>query len=753
MAPLFLILLAAFAGLLAPRFAAAQASNPLGECRKGSMTQRGLSGVENNTGFATVEVQIICDDVTLYADEVKWTEKLLIATGHVLVQQRGLRASADRLEWDRATQRGTFYNVDGWAQISNSMADRSAFAALETDLHFHVEKLERIGPGVYKLTNGWWSSCAQPVPRWEITSTSGTYKEGERIIARNALLRVKKIPVFYTPFIYYPLGEDERSTGFLMPTYSASQALGQGVGNAFFLVLGRSQDVTLFHNWFSKVGHAGGAEYRYASAPGSNGQILFDLLDNRASGVRTYNVRGSLNQRLGQPFHLIGRVNYASDQSTRALYQQNVFDFSSRERYLGMTIAGGRGRYRLSATAEQRDFFDGFAVANRQGRAPSINFSMSETPLGRSPIYFGVASDTTYFVQQADLAVPETDRSLLRVDLSPTIRAPLSRLSFLSVTTSATLRMTHWTKGRTVTEAGETADGPPVTRQLTDLQLRIVGPVFARIWSPTTNGYADKIKHVIEPRISVSWLSAFDRFEEVVKIDPIDQLVGNNTTIRYELVNRLLARRRAPAGAKGQVREIFMVSIAQSRYTVPLAAAFDTQEHGAVTSVGAYSPIQITATTAATDDITSRFQMYIDSTVKKVTQYSASATFGRGERQLMAGWSKRMFIPELPNYNIPELATHFFNVSVTGRSSGGRVGGTYGANYDIRTRALVQQRLVLHLNAQCCGLSLDYQTIQPGQFGTIALPSDRRFGISFSLAGLGSFSNPFGSFGDNTGRR
>jgi hypothetical protein len=30
---------------------------------------------------------------------------------------------------------------------------------------------------------------------------------------------------------------------------------------------------------------------------------------------------------------------------------------------------------------------------------------------------------------------------------------------------------------------------------------------------------------------------------------------------------------------------------------------------------------------------------------------------------------------------------------------------------------------------------------------------DRRFGISFTLAGIGSFANPFGAFGDNSGRR
>jgi hypothetical protein len=39
------------------------------------------------------------------------------------------------------------------------------------------------------------------------------------------------------------------------------------------------------------------------------------------------------------------------------------------------------------------------------------------------------------------------------------------------------------------------------------------------------------------------------------------------------------------------------------------------------------------------------------------------------------------------------------------------------------------------------------------RFGIASIPSDRRFGISFTLAGIGSFSNPFGSFGGDGSQR
>ena len=750
---LVVVTIAVLAPLVAPAVARAQGQDtPLGECRVFHATNRGAAEDDrgNRTGFYLVNVEITCDDITLYADEVRWTAELLTATGHVFLQQQGLSVAAERLEWDRATRRATFYQAVGWAKVSGNLADRGSFNALEADLQFSVEKLERIGPRTYKLTNGWWSSCAQPVPRWEITTSSGTYVVGERLIARNAVLRVKKIPVFYTPIIYYPLGEDDRSTGFLMPTYTASSAQGSGLSNAFFWAIDRSQDVTFYHNWFSKAGQGAGAEYRFASGPGSGGQVQFNLLDEHAIDRRTYTVRGSVNQRVGRRFQLIGRANYSTDQLTQQLYQQNVYDFSQRERYVGATLSGTRGRYRMSATAEQRDIFQG-AIAGRQGRAPSLAVTMGEKPLGRTHIYFGAAADATSFIRQQDLAQPQTDRSLLRVDMSPTIRAPLSRLSFLTVSTAATLRLTYWTKSQTVTDGVPVIEGRTLTRELVDLRADVKGPVFAKIWTPGENGYADQFKHLIEPRISISWLSAFDRFNDVVQIDSIDTLVGGTTTITYGVDNRLLARRRVAGGGRGVPREILSVSITQSRYSNALAAAYDSQYHSV--NVNPYSPIQVTASVTPGEGVHARFQMYIDSKLLKVRSYSASTTLGQGPTQLTAGWSKRQFIPELPGYNTPASATHFLNFSVSTHSVSGKVGGTYAANLDVRARALLQQRVVLNLNAQCCGVSLDFQTLRQGVFGSTVLPADRRFGIAFSLAGLGSFSNPFGSFGDNSGRR
>ena len=90
---------------------------------------------------------------------------------------------------------------------------------------------------------------------------------------KNTVLKVKGVPMFYLPVMYYPIQGDDRATGFLLPTYGSSAIRGQSISNAFFWAINRSQDATISHDWFTKRGQGVGAEYRYVPGPGSQGNV------------------------------------------------------------------------------------------------------------------------------------------------------------------------------------------------------------------------------------------------------------------------------------------------------------------------------------------------------------------------------------------------------------------------------------------------------------------------------------------------
>lgn len=742
--------------LLATARPAAAQDNPFADCPPGA--GRFVFGSTSPDGRVfTGGLHLVCGDTELWADRIERPADqpdLVIASGNVLMRQPGFTVSATRAVVNRTTRLGIFDNASGWAKVANGPAQRSEFGMLEPDVTFNVERIEKTGPRTYKLTNGTFTTCQQPTARWDLHGTSGTITLDERVFLRNAVLRVKNVPLLYLPFIYYPIGQDDRATGFLMPKYQSSTIAGAGVGNAFFWAIDRSQDATFYHDWFSKGGQRYGSDYRYIAAPGSEGNMLFTLFDQKAllsSGgsvvvpeQRTTEIKGNVTQALPRGFRLFGRADYG-DVTTRQLYNQNIYDFSNSRRYYGVTVAGTVARrFRLTASTDQTDLFTGNSQARRYGSAPSVSFSLSDSPIGRSRVYVGAASSFQHVLYQEDIADPLTNRNYMKVNLSPTIRLPVSSLSFLRVVTSAQWQFTRWFESQDL-ETG-TQTGPGINRSLIKLQTNLVGPVVERVWTIQGGKYADRIKHQIEPEVTFDWTSPFDNFDRVPQIDN-DRQVGGQMTMTYGVTNRVLARRPVEGG-RGVNREILRVRLNQRYYTEPAAAVFD-QQNQTLRPAGSFSPLRLSVDATPTDRLTGSFATEIDPKFRTPTYFSVTGRFGGPAVDWSANWNKRRYIPGLPGFDNPAFATHTLGAASRFRFLANRVGGSYGVNVDLRTKRFAQQSISGYYNAQCCGLTFNYYAVDRSHFG---LPSDRRFEVSFTLAGIGSFANPLGGFGDN-GRR
>ena len=86
------------------------------------------------------------------------------------------------------------------------------------------------------------------------------------------------------------------------------------------------------------------------------------------------------------------------------------------------------------------------------------------------------------------------------------------------------------------------------------------------------------------------------------------------------------------------------------------------------------------------------------------------------------------------------------HISSTCTREDNRFGGIYSANFDIFNSRILQQRLTGFYNAQCCGVAFEYQTYNLS-FTRSGVSKDRRFFMSFTLAGLGNFSPFSGAMG------
>ncbi len=499
-------------------------------------------------------VRIDCDDMHLTADQMEiFDGHRVVATGNVLFESATNRVASERLEFDTKTRTGTFFNASGTVSMANRV-DRSMFGTQEPDAMFRGEEIHKLGPDTYKIVDGAFTTCVQPTPRWEVVSGSVTLKVNDHALLTNSILRVKGVPVLYLPIFYYPVQEDDRATGFLIPVYGASTVRGQSLSNAFFWAISRSQDATFMHDWYSKTGQGYGGEYRYELGSGNRGNAEVNLLDEHAAdyqqadgsvkttaAAKNFLMRGGLSQALGAGLHARANVNYTSDLAVQQRYQQNILQTNNRTRNIGGNVTGSWRGNVLSATAEKNDVFYDEDSLTSTGGLPRISFNRGERPIGRSKIYFGVNTEYVTQLYRTEQEGKELyDRGLTRMDVNPVVRIPFTKWPFLTLNSTMSWRDTYWTESLN-TQGVQIPDS--VNRQFFDLQARITGPVFNRIFETPNSGYATKFKHVIEPTVVIQRVTGIDVFNRIVQIDGADSIVGGTTRVTYGLNNRLYAKK------------------------------------------------------------------------------------------------------------------------------------------------------------------------------------------------------------------
>jgi LPS-assembly protein len=761
---------------LAPATPAAPAKpvseTTISDRREGSNDQKDwhfIGHVEMDQGGDT---KIYADDVWAYTGQDK-----AIATGNVVFAQGNNRISAERAEFNTQTRLGTFYNAWGLTTVKpQPQAPRPgqisapAMTGQENVVYFFGETIEKIGPKKYKITNGGFSTCVQPTPRWDLHAGTVILNVDHYTLLTNAVLSVKGVPMMYLPVLYYPTKREDRATGFLIPTYGTSSLRGQSIHNAFFWAINRSQDATITHDWFSKTGQSVGTEYRYNMGPGSDGDFRASMLDEvlptglsttTTSAQRSYDIRGNLNQIL--PFNLRAQanVNYFSSIVSSQTYNVNIQDASRNNRSYGGNIVGAWRNYTLNATLNQSEYFFDANSSTIGGTWPRVSLMRNERPLGNSQMYVSVSGEyarqlretksTTIDATTGLRTNADVDTGLSRLDVSPQIRYPFKKWQWFTVNSTLSWRDTYYSRSYEPTD--DPAVQPKVidvglNRPLFTIQSQIVGPVFNRVWDTPGNGYAEKFKHSIEPVLTIDKTSSVDNFTQIIQFDGIDSYVGG-TRYTYGLNNRFYAKRSLVPGQPGQSREIFDVELSQSYYTDQRQSLYDRQYQTgtllgtAVQTASHFSAIVLSGRAMPTNELNATVRAEFDARYHALRTISAQGSYAWGQQvQATLGWSKNGYIPELAGFNDPNLVDQSVNGSTNVHTKDNRYGGLYSFNYNVRQGLLVQQQITGFYNAQCCGLAFQYQTYNYGSYSIASIPADRRFFLSFTLAGLGNFS-PF----------
>ena len=732
----------------------------------------------------------LVDDVQLGSEDEGWqlfaeeaflqpADSQITASGNIVFVTAEVRIAAERVEFDMTDRSAVFHDAHGSVNMRGEV-EQSMFGAQEPEMFFFGEQIERTGPRSYRLTRGAFTSCVQPTPRWEVVSSTIDINLDEHLLLRNAVIEVKGVPVLFLPWMFYPIQEDGRATGFLMPTYGTSTYRGTSVSNAFFWAITRSQDATGFHDYFPTSGGQGlGGEYRYTRGGMSSGNGRYYFLDEPGGETtyrgaaqelpqrQSYQLRGQATQEIAEGWNARGQVDYFSDVTVQQTYHANIYQASSTQRAMSGNVSGQLGAYQLSGTFDLNETFFGETRSSLWGAGPRLSLTQGKSEVPGLPMYYSFTGEFAELMRvdrftqgrgESEQRV-SLDSGLRRFDLNPTLQVPFTRWPFLIIDSTAQWRGTYWTES---IDAAGTPGGTPtqvdqgIGRSFIEVQSRATGPSFVKIWDTPNSTYSERMKHVIEPWTSVGRVSAVDNFDQIVQLEGIDAIRGSVTQFGYGIDTRLYAR-VYEGGPESVPREILSATIMQTYYTDDQASQYDRSFRTSFnnTSPNNYSPISIFVRAAPSQELGGTLRAEIDSRYKELRTIGAEGTYRRGDwLEARGGWSKRFLIERLQGFDDPRYLDDFINGFVTARTSGGAVRGMYEFNYDVKSGRYLQQRIMVEYHAQCCGIRGEYQFFNFAGLGHRAvIPQDRRFNLTFTLAGLGTFANVLGAFGGGGAQR
>lgn len=468
-------------------------------------------------------------DFRLQADHAEYdtATKDLIATGNVVLDQTSQRIVCKRLELNLETKKGIAYDVFGY---------------VPPQIFFWGTKLEKLGDDEYKLYKGVFTECSQIVPHWSLKTNVATMTINEYIRFNSFLLRAKKIPIFYSPFMMWPIKRD-RATGFLFPGFGPNTRKGFYVGGSFFWAMNRSMDSTYFIDHYALRGWGGGGEYRYAESETSEGTVRAYFADDTTFGQQ-WILSGAVKQDLPYDFKLASIVDTFKSFAYIRDSAQNLPKASAQTKTVQAFLSRNWSYYSLNVLGNQSE--RGGSNNNESSfyyHIPELELQSRNQQLFSTPLFWTLLTSFDY-LGRGNRVLDETFRNTFRrFDIFPTISYPITALSWLTFTPSFGYRFTDWTKQIVrINNRPEVVD-ENLTRNFAVMTFDVRGPNFSKIFDTPGNGYSQKWKHAIEPQITFSNIQDNEVRQNIIVVDTdVDSIVGAKL-VTFSLTNILYAKR------------------------------------------------------------------------------------------------------------------------------------------------------------------------------------------------------------------
>lgn len=705
-------------------------------------------------------VRIDTPEMVLYCDEFDYNSETedSEARGNVHFRhfERNEEIWADRVEYNFKSERGKFFEVKGSAVVR--IDARPGILATSSPFYFEGKWAEKLG-SKYILHDGMITNCRVPRPWWTLRGPKFDIVPNDRAIAHNAIFRVRKVPLFYTPFFYKSLEKSPRKSGFLTPSIGNSNRRGKMYGVGYYWAINRSYDATYRLQNFTQRGFAHHVDFRGKPNARTDFNAIFYGVDDKGfkleSGDRIkqggFSVSGQFRSELGRGFSARANINYLSSLTFRQAFtesfQEAIFSEVHSTAYVEKNWSYNSFHAGLQRL-ENLGVREGDTIQIR--KLPEATFVMRDRLVSEKvlPIWVsleaagGLLSRAEPLPFEENAPAPIRTRAFVqRADVVPRVMTAL-RLKDFHILPSFAIRGTHW--GQRVVDGQ--IDGRDINRGSTDFQVDVVAPPVARVFRKKSF-FGDQIKHVIEPRASFRHVAGAADFDRVIRFDTTE-LLTNTTEAEISITNRFYAKRY------NQVHEVLSWTVWQRRYFDPclggtLVENGERCEGGAIVNGARNVNLTQTQLTAfAFFDGPRRYSPVVsalrispfnppigiewradyDPLRSRIANTSVTVDARFGLYTISAGHSQI----KVPTYLSPsgnQLRTHiaFGNPNQRGFNA------AFSTIYDFKQGIMQYTTTQVTYNTDCCGFSVQYR-----RFG-IGTRNENQFRVAFAVANIGSF--------------
>jgi LPS-assembly protein len=512
-------------------------------------------------------VEIHYDDRVLQADHVIYDSKTgdVTATGHLLVTggPNDERIHASHGTLNVKTQTGRFYDVDGSVGVKKAGNAQGNIQQLVytngNPFLFTGKVVVKTGPRTYDVFEGTVTSCQLPKPDWLLSSAHFSV-DSAKARASNSTFHLLNVPILFLPYVTHPVDAEDRQSGILVPAIGQSSSKGLILGEQIYFAIGRSLDMTVGAEYYSSVGWAESAAFRFKGAGNDFITAHYSqVLDRQPPGPANEggeDVIASGRHDFSSRTRVAGTVEYLSSY----IYRQ-AFDENFNQAVTSDVVSTVYGVHESDGfeTAFEGDRYQGIKVVQ------SLTASGQQVHIFHAPALLADATDHRLAEGNLEWSFESSSAGLTRtqpnfatgglverLDLHPELAFPFWTGGW-SFRPSVAARETLYSRSRV---APYPPGQPPIesgtglSRSDVELQLAIRPPVIERTFNLSgrmANWFGTQLRHTIEAEATYRYVTGIDNFLNVLRFDAVDVAADTNE-LEYGVTQRVFLRPRKHSG-------------------------------------------------------------------------------------------------------------------------------------------------------------------------------------------------------------